>query len=221
MAILEKEKYEWYEYKNKKSYPLTSSREQTHVICKGEMFGLRASSKSKDVKRLIVEVMGPKVIFSVSAKEVLALKKASIELKSVPQLDPKVTKIIAKLKDVPAKDFWKIVETLEWNKNHKASNYSSLCQQALVESYSKKENEKLGAKVGRLAKTIRTSVVKFEKMHKRQLFELGDDSFFDACCEAVSLGEKRYLELLKSPEMFCNIFNRPKSFKESFLYCFN
>lgn len=211
---------EWRIYTSKTSVQLKSSRGVLEALRLHDRFRVRPSGSKKGVYRLYFEHLGPNTVFSIDEK--IFKKCQANSVVSEIKRDSAVDKMVARLTKVKAGSFWEIVDTLDWPRGRKKHGvgYAKICRLALLEVFPLRKARSFGIALTKRARTLKRELEKYLDRNEDIYFDGGDDSFWDANCEAVSLGEKTYSALLKDPKKFFIRFNKPGSFEESFLYCF-
>lgn len=121
------------------------------------------------------------------------------------------------------KEFWTIVESLNWNED---KNYNKHKKRLLLK-YDEKILEELQKMTQDKISILSKKLNSFEKI-SGNIIGLGDDSFNDFCCEIVGRGEKFYNNIIREVDEFMVSENKEISalkmahnydFTESFWYC--
>jgi len=222
MAVIGMDAYTWYSYKATATYYLANAKNQEATLSKGKIFGIRKAGSKKEIYRLIVRDLGPGVLFSLPATALTALLKKSDPLKGgLPKPDAKTKKLVAKLRLTDPKDFWSVVDAVNWPKYYQDAGYATTARLALLECYGLSRVKTLWKTAVRFRNQLQKAVFRFEERSGAQLFLGGDDSLYDAVAHAVSMGQKKFEAFLENPDSFIKNFNRLTLESENFESCFD
>lgn len=214
--------YRWYRYQATAAYYLANAKNQEAILTNGKLFGVREAGSKKEIYRLIVRDLGPGIVFSLPAAALPALLKKSDLLKGgLPKPDARTKRLIAKLQRTDPKDFWSIVEAINWPQNYQDARYATMARLALLECYGLPRVKNLWKTATRFRDQLQKAVFRFEERNGTQLFLGGDDSLYDAVAHAVSMGRKKFEGFLEEPGSFIRKFNRLTIASENFESCFD
>lgn len=129
------------------------------------------------------------------------------------------------------RDFWKVIDKLNWNKLSKRTNSIEAYKDSVFgmfykNAFSPEDVYELNSLVRLYASALRERVEQYsvENYGDRFIYpnnsgviSVSDDTFWDLCCHIVGLGKEAFEHVFNNPS---EIVNYPE-FKEGFWYCFN
>jgi hypothetical protein len=119
------------------------------------------------------------------------------------------------------KKFWPIVDKISWDgrTHHELEECQSLLRGLLSIGEIKEMEDWYNEKRGKLCRKLE-KYAKEKCGYKHGYYPVSDDGYWDLTAHIVGLGEKRYKENLKNPELAKERAEK-REYLENFGYCFH
>jgi len=121
--------------------------------------------------------------------------------------------LVDRLQAANPNQIWSIIDAIGWG-NITTDNDS--IKVALSKVYDKRKIESIGEMASRLRERLAKRVEKYEAQNQiENLFNVGDDGFWDVTAHIVGLGKEAYDKAMKDPSSFVEL-----DYEENFEYSF-
>ena len=121
--------------------------------------------------------------------------------------------LVTRLQAANPNEIWSIIDAIGWGT---ITTDNDLIKAALSRVYSERKIESIGAMARRLRGKLTSRVRSYEHEHQiENLFNVGDDGFWDVTAHIVGLGKEAYDKAMKDPSTFVEL-----NYEENFEYSF-
>lgn len=124
-----------------------------------------------------------------------------------------INTLVPRLQASNPRQIWSIIDAIGWGTI--TTDYDSI-KLALSKVYNKRKIESIGNRVRKIRKHLASSITDYEAKNQiENLFNEGDDGFWDVTAHIVGLGKDAYNRAMKDPSQFVG-----GDYEENFEYSF-